>query len=470
MRRYIDLIKHTFHFDTPDFVVKENELYYHGVHLTPLLEKYGTPLRFTYLPKIGENIERARDHFNRAIRKNGYDGKYVYCYCTKSSHFSFVVEEALRNNVQLETSSYFDVLIIKKLYEKGLITKQHHIVCNGFKNEKYKEGIAELINAGFENCIPVLDNVEEIALYKEKIQKPFQVGIRVASDEEPDFEVYTSRLGIRYSDIIDFYQREIAEDSRISLSMLHFFVDSGIKDTVYFWTEFNSFIYKYVELRKLTDTLNILDIGGGFPIKNSLGFEYDYEYMANEIVYTIKMVCKKHGVPNPDLFTEFGSFTVGEAGGMVFSVAGQKQQNDKELWYILDGSLITHLPDTWGTNHKFIMLAVNNWDHMYTQVNLGGMTCDSQDYYTSENHIAKLMLPHIEKGEKQYIGFFNMGAYQESLGGYGGIQHCLIPGAQHVILRRDEDGALVDELFRKEQEPEEMLKTLGYIEEAEFVK
>jgi len=63
-----------------------------------------------------------------------------------------------------------------------------------------------------------------------------------------------------------------------------------------------------------------------------------------------------------------------------------------------------------------------------------------------------------------------MGAYQESLGGYGGIQHCLIPGAQHVILRRDEDGALVDELFRKEQEPEEMLKTLGYIEEAEFVK
>jgi arginine decarboxylase len=43
------------------------------------------------------------------------------------------------------------------------------------------------------------------------------VGIRVAADEEPKFEFYTSRLGIRYSDIIPLYKEKIQPSSKASL-------------------------------------------------------------------------------------------------------------------------------------------------------------------------------------------------------------------------------------------------------------
>jgi arginine decarboxylase len=180
------------------------------------------------------------------------------------------------------------------------------------------------------------------------------------------------------------------------------------------------------------------------------------------VIENIQWICEKNLVPVPHIFTEFGSYTVGESGAVIYSILDEKLQNDKELWYMIDGSFITHLPDAWGMNQKYIMLAVNNWDNTYHKVNLGGLTCDSMDYYNSEAHTSEVFLPVIEENEKLYIGFFHTGAYQESLGGYGGIQHCLIPAPKHVIIDRDENGKVITRLFAPEQDSESMLKILGF--------
>ncbi len=129
---------------------------------------------------------------------------------------------------------------------------------------------------------------------------------------------------------------------------------------------------------------------------------------------------------------------------------------------MIDSSFITTLPDTWGINQRFILLAVNNWQNENQRVNIGGLTCDSQDYYNAESHANQVFLPKIEGDEPLYIGFFHTGAYQESLGGYGGIQHCLTPAPKHVIIDRDEDGEITTRLFAKEQSAKSMLKILGY--------
>ena len=128
---------------------------------------------------------------------------------------------------------------------------------------------------------------------------------------------------------------------------------------------------------------------------------------------------------------------------------------------MIDGSFITHLPDVWGLNHKYIMLPVNKWKDKFHKVNIGGLTCDSMDYYNSEMHTSEVFLPQIN-GDTLYFGFFHTGAYQESLGGYGGIQHCLIPAPKHVIIDRDSNGSIKSHLFAPEQDSEEMLKILGY--------
>ncbi|MBT34167.1 MAG: arginine decarboxylase, partial [Thalassobius sp.] len=50
----------------------------------------------------------------------------------------------------------------------------------------------------------------------------------------------------------------------------------------------------------------------------------------------------------------------------------------------------------------------------------------------------------------------------ESIGGYGGLQHCLIPGTKHLVISKDENGELNTTVFREEQKAEDMLKILGY--------
>ena len=464
MKKYVDLIEQTFEFPQREFVVRNNELYFHEVPLMGIIEQYGTPLKLTYLPKIGENIEYANKLFNKAMEKHKYAGKYTYCYCTKSSHFSFVLERTLKHGAHIETSSAYDIPMIRKLHEKKKLSKDLFIVCNGFKRPLYKEYITNLLNDGFHNTIPVLDNLNELSHYEQHVNGSFQVGIRVAADEEPNFEFYTSRLGIRYGDITPLYVDQIKPSKKAKLKLLHFFINTGIRDSAYYWSELSRFIFKYCELKKICPELDTIDIGGGFPIKNSLTFEYDYEYMVDQIIENVKWICGKNNVPVPNIFTEFGSYTVGESGAALYSIIDQKLQNDKELWYMIDGSFITHLPDTWGLNHKFVMLAVNKWDEFYHKVNLGGLTCDSMDYYNSESHATEVFLPMISENDSKplYIGFFNTGAYQESLGGYGGIQHCLIPATKHVLIDRDENNNITTRLFAGEQESEQMLEVLGY--------
>ena len=325
------------------------------------------------------------------------------------------------------------------------------------------ENIAQLINDGFENTIPVIDNKEEIDLYDDAITKKCKIGIRIASEEEPKFEFYTSRLGIRYNDIINFYKTKIQKNKKFKLKMLHFFINTGIKDTAYYWNELSKCLNIYCELKAICPDLDSLNIGGGFPIKNSLDFSYDYEYLTEEIIAQIKNICTRNGIDEPHIFTEFGSFTVGESGATLYSIVNQKQQNDRENWYMIDSSFITTLPDTWGINQRYIMLAINNWDKEYQRVLLGGLTCDSEDFYNSESHINAIFLPKLEPGNPQYIGFFHTGAYQESIGGFGGIQHCLIPAPKHVIIDRDkDDNEYYTRLFAKEQSYRSMLRILGY--------
>lgn len=460
-QKYRDLIHQTFDFPQPDFREEKASLLWNDLPLTEIIEKYGTPLRLTYLPKIGQQIQKARRLFNASIANNNYRGDYHYCYCTKSSHFSFVVEEALKNKTYIETSSAFDFELIKKMAIKGLIQKEGYIICNGFKPQRYIDAIVDAYNDGYTNIIPVLDNLDELEKYG-KFNGPINIGMRIAAEEEPKYEFYTSRLGIRYNDIVPFFEQKIKDNPNFKMKMLHFFIDTGIKDVNYYWTEFHKALDVYCDLKKICPELDSINLGGGMPIKHSLAFDFDYEYMINEIISQIKTTCNAEGVDEPDIFTEFGSYTVGESGAVIFSVLGVKRQNDRETWYMLDGSLMNSLPDIWGLSQRFIMLPINKWDDEYHHVNLGGITCDVGDYYNSDAHINQVYLPKMKQGDKMYIGFFNTGAYQDTLSGYGGIKHCLLPSPPHILVSEDKKNEFTYKVFAEEQTAESMLNILGY--------
>jgi len=409
--KYYDLINQTFYFPQEEFTLNKDNLQFHGIDLMKLVEQYGTPLKFTYLPKISQNINKAKMWFRNAMEKHHYEAKYFYCYCTKSSHFEFILNEALKNNIHIETSSAFDIDIVERLMGEGKINKNTFVVCNGFKRDQYVTNIARLINNGHRNTIPVIDNFEELDLLQE---------------------------------------------------MLHFFINAGIRDTAYYWNELLKCMKVYIALKKECPTLDSLNIGGGFPIKNSLAFDYDYQYMVDEILNQIKIACDEADVAVPHIFTEFGSFTVGESGGALYQVLYQKKQNDRENWNMIDSSFITTLPDTWAINKRFVMMAVNRWNDTYERVLLGGLTCDGDDYYNSEQHMNAVYRPKYNKEKPLYIGFFNTGAYQETIGGFGGLSHCILPQPKHILIDKDKNGIFATEVFSEQQKVEEVLEILGY--------
>src|SRR5690625_7131333 len=81
-----------------------------------------------------------------------------------------------------------------------------------YKHIRYIENISRMINIYNKKVIPILDNYEELQLLLEATDKKFEIGIRIASEEEPKFEFYTSRLGIGYKDIVPFYNNFIRDE------------------------------------------------------------------------------------------------------------------------------------------------------------------------------------------------------------------------------------------------------------------
>lgn len=459
---YFELLKDNLN-NSPEFkVTNDGKLLFHDIDLNAVIKEHGSPLKITYLPKISQQIQKAKEMFRSSMKKLNYKGNYTYCYCTKSSHFSFVLNEVLKNDVHIETSSAFDIPIVEKLFEEGRLNKESFIVCNGFKRPEYATNIVNLLNRGFKNVIPVLDNIEEFDEYTKSVEGNFNYGIRIATEEIPNYKFYTSRLGVSPLNIVDYYKNDLQNSSKGNLTMLHFFINTGIKDHVYYWNELAKCLKIYAELKKECPTLNSLNIGGGLPFKTSLNYDYDYNNFIYLILKEIKSTCEEYNIEEPDIFTEFGTFTVAEASANIYSVLNEKRQNDRESWYMINNSLMTTLPDTWGIDQRFIILPVNKLLNDYKTVFIGGLTCDSMDFYNADIHNNKLFMPDLQGDEPLHIAVFNTGAYQEALSGYGGIKHCLIPSPKHVILNRDDKGMISTEVFQQEQNSEEMLKLLGY--------
>ena len=65
--KYVDLIEQTFDFPQEEFNIEKDQLFFHNINLMELVQKYGSPLKFTYLPKISENIAKARAAIDKKI-------------------------------------------------------------------------------------------------------------------------------------------------------------------------------------------------------------------------------------------------------------------------------------------------------------------------------------------------------------------------------------------------------------------
>ena len=124
--------------------LQNNELFYNGYSLTSLAQKYGTPLRVSFLGVIKDHVLELKDAYAKAIKKNNYDGKFIYVNANKANYEFQEVKTAYDAGDGIETSSYYDLLLSKEISKKD-----KPIICNGIKGEDYLDEIVKLTKEGY---------------------------------------------------------------------------------------------------------------------------------------------------------------------------------------------------------------------------------------------------------------------------------------------------------------------------------
>lgn len=144
--------------------------------------------------------------------------------------------------------------------------------------------------------------------------------------------------------------------------------------------------------------LNILDIGGGFPIKH---FEKDshmtFERMASQIRKKLKRLFDK----NVKFIAEPGRFLAGPSGILVTQVIGRTFRNNKNYYYLNDG-LYGDFSGIVFDHCKYEFKTLKRGQKFLST--LAGPTCDSFDTISLSED-----LPELDVGNIVYVK--NIGAY-----------------------------------------------------------
>lgn len=421
-----------------------------------------SPLEIVYLPKIRRKIAQMRQIFAEVSAEIGYAGRFLYAYASKANAAEEVVRTALGAGAHYEMSSAVDVEIARLMRAAGHLSPDRLVICNGFKSAvtDYADEIVRF-RREHEGVVPVIEDVSEIPPLVDS-GLPFQVGLRQKSygphHGRAEMDSVHSRFGMDAASI--WKAAEMVETApNLTLKLYHAMVGSQIVNADDFLTWLTPPIEIYAQLRQRHPSLHIFDFGGGVPVAMTLDFSFDYRGFVRRLLSTLQTICARYDAPVPDVMGEFGRYTASEHGAHLFRVIMSKENKSKLPWYIIDGSIMTSFPDTWALGEHFIVLPLNHLDKPFRQVQLGGMTCDSDDVYPPKSSHAPLYLPVETEG--LYVGFFSIGAYQEMLGGVQGSKHCVLPEANELIVDRDDDGQYQFQLLPG-QRSEDVLDNLGY--------
>ena len=135
----------------------------------------------------------------------------------------------------------------------------------------------------------------------------------------------------------------------------------------------------------------------------------------------------------------------------------QLQENIQER-YLINASIFQSLPDYWGLKQHFPVMPLH---HLQTQplrpASLWDITCDSDGEIVFDSN-KPLYLHDIDLAEEDYfLGFFNVGAYQETLG----MNHNLFTHPNEYTIEIDDTGYKLTKIIES-KDVLDILESIGY--------
>lgn len=429
-----------------DLVVKEGNNIY---NIRYLAEKMGTSLEILFPFIIEERIEDFLDLSFQLSKKVGYKGKFFYHYPMKVNQNKEVVMAMVSEGAHLETSSFNDLWLVKKMLEQESFNPNIRILCSGPKTDKYINLIDDLQHKGVK-IFPLIEGPNELKFLQ---HSKYDVGIRL------DMPVKAASYWNKPIDRFGFSAKEIIDmGSFKNLKIIHYHIGSQIEKLSDVIGPIKYALDVYFKVKEKNPSLDTLDIGGGMPIPYTRNRSYPVDKLMDKIFALIVKESEKRGMPHPNLVCEWGRYIVAPAQITIFKIIDSKlisnKKADAKKWYVIDGSFMNDLLDTWAIGQKWSVIPLNNKrDDKLQDVWLAGSSCDSDDIYTGVNGSVTLPDYDMNDGDPMYIAVLDTGAYQDPLAAH----HCMLSSPLKIVA---ENGHIV--VARKRETPDEVGKNFGW--------
>src|SRR3989338_6068532 len=416
---------------------------HHIYNLNDLAQKYGTPLQILFPFIIEDRLKVLIGYFQAYMKIYGYRGKFFYHYPMKVNQNKEFILPLLSEGANLEVTSANELWIVKKLWEGERFHAKIRVLCNGPKTDQYLDLIEELRAKGM-NIVPIIESLEEVdRVSKHKGDIGVRVNLNVKSETHWDKKF--ALFGLSERDVLSLPKMK-------NLKIMHYHVGSQIKTQKSIIDAVKYAFGIYVELQKVHSNLDTLDIGGGFGIPYERKKFYTAKGVSSKIVKVLKNLSDKSGIRHPNLALEWGRYIVAPAQVTIYKVVSEKNipRANAKAWYVVDGSFMNDLKDTWAIHQKWHVIPVNNMNNPFKRVWLAGSTCDSDDKYTAGGDY--ILLQKLNGGD-QFIAVLDTGAYQDGLASH----HCLLSLPAKIIAQ---DGEI--KIARKHETAESIGKLFGW--------
>ncbi len=426
-----------------ELIVREGNYQY---NIFDIVKKYGTSTEILFPTIIENRVRDLIETFNAYIKILGYKGKFFYHYAMKANQTREFVLPAVAEGANLDVASANELYIVKRMVEQDKFNAKIRVICNGPKTEKYMNLVEELRSKGL-IVIPIIEDYNEL----ERMQKfKSEVGIRVNLDVkvQSHWDKKFNRFG--------FTEDELLKLGKIrNLSTLHYHISKQILSINGFTKPLKRALDLFAKMKEKNPALDTLDIGGGagIPFEKKKRF-YTGKNLISQIVRTAKKECDRLGLKHPNLIVEWGSYVAAPAQITIYKILAQKEAGNKgnAKWYVIDGSFMNDLLDTWAIHQKWHVTPVNYMNAKKLQpVWFAGSSCDSDDKYTAGGEY--ISMPRFNDCDELYVAFFDTGAYQDALASH----HCLLSSPAKLVAQNGEI-----KIAKRRELPEDVGKKFGW--------
>ncbi len=362
-----------------------------------LVKKYGTPLFVISLSKIDERVQLFR---NLLPRVEPY-------YAVKANSHPSVLRFLIRKDLGFDVASKSEIENIIKLGCR----KEKIIFANTVKSP-------EALKTAAKNGIDLMTFDSEYELTKiAKIYPGARVIVRIKVPNVGSVVELSLKFGVEPADAIALLIKAIKLG--LKPAGVSFHVGSQCLEVSNFIEalELASIIFHDALLKKIP--LEILDIGGGFPITHFDNETDIFPSMAEKINSEINRLFDK----NIKIIAEPGRFIIGPSCMLITRVIGKSIRNNKH-WYYLDDGVYGCLSGIVYDHCKYQCRVFRNGPSQLST--LAGPTCDSFDVISVSED-----LPELEFGDIVYVE--NIGAYSLATA----TNFNSIPPAKVVILNKE---------------------------------